>query len=217
MKEHNNGPLGQRPKIIGIAGGTGSGKTTVAKLIVESIPDDSSVLIEHDWYYKDCSHIPSEERDGRNYDEPAALDNDLLINHLTALRNRQTIEAPQYDFASHSRKKESLTIKSCHLIIVEGILTFSIPALRDMFDLRLFVDTDDDIRLMRRIKRDIINRGRDIESIQKQYYDTVRPMHRLHVASVKEHAHLIIPEGGKNRPAIDVIVDSLRHALSSVA
>lgn len=200
-------------KIIGIAGGTGSGKTTVAKLIAANMPHGTTTLLEMDFYYKDRSHLPPEERQKINFDEPDALDNSLLISHLQALRKGKSIRVPQYDFATHSRSKETLTIDRTPLVIVEGILTFSLPELRNIFDLRLYVDTDDDIRLMRRIKRDIIERGRDIDSIKEQYYATVRPMHRLHVAPTREFAHLIIPEGGSNKLAIELIVRGLRHSL----
>lgn len=206
----------KKSAIIGIAGGTGSGKTTVAKKILERMPPGEATKIEHDWYYRNHEELTFEQRAGLNYDEPSALENDLLVAHLVQLKSGITVECPQYDFATHLRKEETLRMEPCRIIVVEGILTFSIPTLRDMFDLRLFVDTDDDIRLMRRIKRDITKRNRDIESIQNQYYNTVRPMHKLHVYPAKEHAHLIIPEGGQNRAAIDAIVNCLLHGLSAM-
>ncbi len=198
---------------IGIAGGTGSGKTTVAQKIVEQLPEQDCSVIQHDWYYKDHVDLGFDELKKLNFDEPAALDNELLVDHIRSLREGKDIEAPQYDFSTHRRKEETLTVKARRIIVVEGILLFAIPALRDLFDLRVFVHTDDDIRLMRRIKRDILTRGRDIKSIQEQYYNTVRPMHQLHVAPSRQHAHLIVPEGGQNRQAVDVIAGRLRYFL----
>jgi uridine kinase len=202
--------------LIGIAGGTGSGKTTVAKKILARMPEGEAALIEHDWYYRAHRDLSFEERSQLNFDEPAALENDLLVAHLVALKSGKAVDCPQYDFATHMRKDETRRVEPCKIIVVEGILTFSVPTLREMFDLRLFVDTDDDLRLMRRIKRDIVDRNRDIISIQNQYYGTVRPMHRMHVAPAKEHAHLIIPEGGENREAIDAIVNCLLNGLSAM-
>ncbi len=201
--------------IIGIAGGTGSGKTTAAKKIVEGLPEGDAVLIQHDWYYKDLTHLSYDERTRINFDEPAALDNDLLAEHLRSLHNGDAIDAPQYDFKHHLRLADHLLIEPARIVVVEGILLFAVDALREQFDLLLFVDTDDDIRLMRRIKRDILQRGRDIDSIQRQYYETVRPMHRLHVSPTRSFAHLIIPEGGENRQAVDVIVGRLLHLLAT--
>jgi uridine kinase len=205
-----------RPFLIGIAGGTGSGKTTVARKIAEMLPPGEAAVVEHDWYYRDNAHLSFEERARLNYDEPAALENDLLVAHLRALRDGQPVECPQYDFSRHVRLPESRRVEPRRIVVVEGILLFAVPEVRDVFDLRLFVDTDDDIRLMRRIKRDLLYRGRDIESIQSQYYETVRPMHRLHVAPSKRFAHLIIPEGGENREAVDVIVGRLLYLLSGI-
>ncbi|MBN1947019.1 MAG: uridine kinase [Bradymonadales bacterium] len=197
------------PVIIGIAGGTGSGKTTVANKIVNKLPASQAVVVQHDWYYRDMCQLKLEDRIKINYDEPKALENELLISHLLELKAGQSVECPQYDFSNHCRLTKTRHLDPRPIIVVEGILIFAVPALRDLMDLRLFVDTDDDIRLMRRIKRDILQRGRDIESIQKQYYDTVRPMHQLHVAPTKRFAHLVIPEGGENVQAVDVIVGRL--------
>ncbi len=199
--------------IIGIAGGTGSGKTTVAQKIVENFEPGLAVMIQHDWYYRDLSALSYEERTSFNFDEPAALDNDLLHDHLQALRSGQTVQCPQYDFTKHLRTEETQKVTPARIIVVEGILLFAIERLRAAFDLCVFVDTDDDVRLMRRIKRDLIHRERNISSIQRQYYDTVRPMHNLHVAPSKRHAHLIIPEGGENHRAVDVVVGRLRYFL----
>ena len=201
---------------IGISGGTGSGKTTVAEKIIEKLPAGEAALIQHDWYYRDFSALTVEERNRINFDEPAALDNELLIAQVRQLRQGEPVDCPQYDFATHSRRPETKRIEPCRIIVIEGILTFSTRELRELFDLRLYVDTDDDIRLMRRIKRDIVQRGRDIESIQQQYYETVRPMHRLHVEPYRDLAHLIIPEGGRNSEAVDVIVSCLLYGLSNI-
>ena len=200
------------PLLIGIAGGTGSGKTTLARCLVSELGPDVT-LLEHDWYYRDRSGIAAHERETINYDEPAALDNTLLVQHLTQLRGNQPVECPQYDFATHTRKPVTRTVQPSRIVAVEGILLFAIPELRDAFDLRIFVDTDDDIRLMRRIQRDLVDRQRDIASIQGQYYGSVRPMHLLHVAPSKRHAHLIVPEGGENAQALDVILGRLKYLL----
>jgi uridine kinase len=202
-----------RPLVIGIAGGTGSGKTTVAEKIAEALPPERAVVIQHDWYYLDRSHLTAEARALVNFDEPDALDNARLLSDLLALKAGRPAVCPRYDFASHTRHREGREIAPCPIVIVEGILIFAIPALRDAFDLRLFVDTDDDIRLLRRIRRDLEDRGRDIASIEAQYRESVRPMHLLHVEPSRRHAHLIIPEGGENAPALDVIVGRLRHLL----
>ena len=201
--------------LIGIAGGTGSGKTTVAHKILERMPPGEAALIEHDWYYRDHPELSFEEKGRLNFDEPGALESPLMIEHLKELKAGRAVESPQYDFATHSRKAETRRVAPCRIIVVEGILAFAVPELCALFDLRLFIDTDDDIRLMRRIKRDITKRGRDIGSIQDQYYQTVRPMHRLHVAPSKDHAHLIVPEGGENRAALDVIVGCLLYGLTT--
>lgn len=200
------------PLVIGIAGGTGSGKTTLAKRLVSELAEGVAVL-EHDWYYRDRSHLSPAEREDVNYDEPDALDNGLLVQHLSALRSGFGVECPQYDFATHTRKAETRAVAPARIVAVEGILLFAIPELCAAFDLRVFVDTDDDIRLMRRITRDIVDRQRDIASIQHQYYSTVRPMHVLHVAPSKRQAHLIVPEGGENAQALDVIVGRLKYLL----
>jgi uridine kinase len=204
-----------KPLVIGIAGGTGSGKTTVAQKIAESLPGDRAVVIQHDWYYLDRSHLSPEARALINFDEPDALDNARLVADLVALKDGRAAVCPQYDFASHTRRPEGRTIEPRSIVIVEGIPLFAIPDLREAFDLRLFVDTDDDIRLLRRIRRDIEDRQRDVASIEHQYLGSVRPMHHLHVAPSRRHAHLIIPEGGENAPALDVIVGRLRYLLGA--
>lgn len=199
---------------IGIAGGTGSGKTTLAQRIARALPG-SVAIIEHDWYYRDRSGVPEGERLGLNYDEPAALENELLARDLATLKSRSAVECPQYDFSTHTRSAKTERIEPARIVVVEGILLFAVPVLRDAFDLRIFVDTDDDIRLMRRIRRDIVERGRDIDAIESQYHATVRPMHLLHVAPSKRFAHLIVPEGGENAEALDVIVGRLKYLVST--
>jgi uridine kinase len=202
------------PLLIGIAGGTGSGKTTVAQRLVAALPPSRAALVEHDWYYRDRSHLDESERARLNFDEPDALENDLMLQHLAALKASQPVECPQYDFATHTRLRATTRVEPYSIVVVEGILLFAVPALREIFDLRIFVDTDDDVRLLRRIKRDIDERGRDIASIEAQYYGSVRPMHQLHVVPSRAHAHIIIPEGGENTHAIDVIVGRLLYLLS---
>lgn len=202
----------QAPLLIGIAGGTGSGKSTLAAGLVSQLGGDVAVL-EHDWYYRDRSGMSEAERENVNYDEPAALDNQLLVAHLAELRAGRAVQCPQYDFGTHTRKLVTRPVAPARIVAVEGILLFAIPELCASFDLRVFVDTDDDIRLMRRIARDIVDRQRDIASIEHQYYSTVRPMHLLHVAPSKRQAHLIVPEGGENAQALDVIVGRLKYLL----
>jgi uridine kinase len=201
------------PLLIGIAGGTGSGKTTVARKIAEALPSGRAVVIQHDWYYLDRSHLSAEARALINFDEPAALDNDRLLADLRTLKAGRAASCPQYDFATHTRLAEGRAIDAHPVVVVEGILLFAVPDLREVFDWRLFVDTDDDIRLLRRIRRDVEDRGRDMASIEQQYRETVRPMHQLHVAPSRRHAHLIIPEGGDNAPALDVIVGRILYML----
>jgi uridine kinase len=206
-----------RTMLIGIAGGTGSGKTTVALKLAEALPSGRTALIQHDWYYRDRGQLPFAERTALNFDEPDALENDLLLADLLRLKSGRPIQCPQYDFATHTRRSERHEVAPAPIMLVEGILLFAIPALRDAFDLRLFVDTDDDVRVLRRVRRDIQDRGRDIASIESQYLGTVRRMHLQHVAPSRAHAHLIIPEGGENVPALDVIVGRLLYLLAGPA
>jgi uridine kinase len=204
-----------RSLLLGIAGGTGSGKTTLASKIRDAL-GASSTLISHDWYYLDRTGYTPEQREAINYDEPAALDNGLLCEHLDELRQSRPVECPQYDFTTHTRRAETRPIPARHVVVVEGILLFAVPELRDRFDLRLYVDTDDDIRLMRRLRRDLVDRGRDLPSVEQQYFKSVRPMHSLHVAPSKQFAHLVVPEGGQNAQALDVIVGRLRYLVDGL-
>jgi uridine kinase len=198
-----------RPYVVGIAGGTGSGKTTVAERLADAMPRGRCVTIDHDAYYHDQRHLSPEDRAAVNYDHPAALDSALLASHLRELRNGRTVEIPIYDFATHTRRAETRRVEPARVIIVEGILVFAEPALREQMDIKIFVDTDSDIRLMRRIRRDLEERGRTFQSVRDQYYATVRPMHIEHVEPSKRWADLIVPEGGDNRVALDVLLGQL--------
>lgn len=198
--------------IVGIAGGTGSGKTTLAEKILAAFPDQA-ILICQDFYYKDLSHLPAEQRSKINFDHPDSLDFSLLHEHLTALKQGVAIDIPQYSFLSHSRKAHPLHTKSAPLIIVEGILIFAVPEMRDLFDLKIFVDTDDDVRLLRRIERDIRERGRDFDSVRDQYLATVKPMHDSFVEPSKRFADVIIPSEKRNTKGLTMIVSRLKEEL----
>ncbi len=195
-----------QPVLIGVAGGSGSGKTTVSQAILERVGSDRIAYIQHDAYYRDRSHLPFAERAQINYDHPDSLETDLLVQHLKMLRAGQPVESPQYDFAQHVRRIETRHLEPRPIILVEGILIFVDRAMRDMFDIKIFVDTDADLRFIRRLQRDIAERGRTRESVVKQYLETVRPMHLDFVEPSKRYADLIIPEGGFNTIAIDMIV-----------
>ncbi|MBR4971992.1 MAG: uridine kinase [Oscillospiraceae bacterium] len=201
--------------VIGIAGGTGSGKTTLMKRLVEQFGDVVTVL-SHDNYYRRHDEMPFEERCKLNYDEPCALETDLMASHLDALRHGQAIDCPVYDFAQHNRSNEVVRIEPRPVIIVEGILIFENEPLRDLMDVRIFVDTDADIRLCRRIKRDVNKRGRTMESVLEQYQTTVKPMHDQYVEPSKKYAHIVVPEGGKNLVALDMIMGRIRRHLEEV-
>ena len=198
--------------VIGIAGGTGSGKTTLMKRIVEQFGDVVTVL-SHDNYYRRLDHLALEERRKVNYDEPQALETELMSQHLELLRQGQAIDCPVYDFAQHNRSNETTHIVPQQVIIVEGILIFENEDLRNLMDIRIFVDTDADIRLCRRIKRDVNKRGRSMESVLEQYQATVKPMHEKYVEPSKKYAHIVVPEGGKNVVALDMIMGRIRRHL----
>lgn len=196
----------ESPIIIGIAGGTGSGKSTVTKEILKEITDKNVAIIEQDSYYKDQSNISFEERVKTNYDHPFAFDNELLIRHLKDLINRKMIDKPIYDFEIHNRKSETEKVEPKDIIILEGILILSEEEIRNLLDIKIFVDTDSDVRVIRRILRDIKERGRTLDSVILQYMNTVRPAHLQFVEPTKRYADIIIPEGGYNKVAIDLIV-----------
>jgi uridine kinase len=194
------------PLVIGIAGGSGSGKTTVAQEILQRVGPSRIAFLQHDSYYKDLSGLPPRQRAEVNFDHPDSLETDLLIEHIAALRDGKPVEVPIYDFSTHSRTSQTFTVQPRHVILVEGILIFTEPALRKMFDVKIFVDTDSDIRFIRRLERDITERGRTTESVIKQYQTTVRPMHLEFVEPSKRYADVIIPEGGHNTAALDMVV-----------
>jgi uridine kinase len=198
------------PLVLGIAGGSGSGKSTIAREILKALPTGSGVLLEQDHYYRSQAHLPPEERMRTNYDHPEALELDLLSRHLDQLRAGMAIERPTYDFTTHDRAKDALHIDPAPVIVVEGILVLADERLRSRFEVKLFVDTDPDIRLMRRIRRDIEHRGRSFTQIRKQYYETVRPMHVAFVEPSKRFADIIIPEGGQNQVALDFLLSFVR-------
>ena len=199
--------------VIGIAGGSGSGKTTLMKRLVEQFGDDVTV-VSHDNYYRRHDELTYEQRSQINYDEPAALETDLMAYHLDCLRQGQAIDCPVYDYAAHNRSDETIRIEPRKVIIVEGIMIFENEALRNLMDIRIFVDTDADVRLCRRIKRDVNKRGRTLESVLTQYQETVKPMHEQYVEPSKKYANLVVPEGGKNLVALEMITDRIRRHLS---
>jgi uridine kinase len=203
------------PIVIGIGGGTGSGKTTVAKEVRKHFPEESVVMIHHDSYYLDRGGLPLVERERINYDHPDSFDNELMIGHLEELKNGQAIEKPIYDYESHTRRRETITVRPSRIILLEGILVLAAPELRDLMNIKLYVDTDADERFIRRMKRDIVERGRSVEQVVEQYLKTVRPMHLQFVEPSKRYADVIIPEGGLNLVAVDLIVTKIRHILDT--
>ena len=200
--------------VIGIAGGTGSGKTTLMNNLIKTFQEDVTIL-SHDNYYKRHDDLTYEERCLLNYDEPAALETDLMARHLELLRQGQAIDCPVYDFTQHNRSDETIRIEPRKVIIVEGILIFENQPLRDLMDIRIFVDTDSDVRLCRRIKRDVNKRGRSLESVLTQYQETVKPMHEMYVEPSKKYANIIVPEGGKNLVALDMIMGRIQRHLEA--
>lgn len=199
--------------VIGIAGGTGSGKTTIARKVAAGVDAKQVNRLEHDSYYRDRSDLSYTERCKLNFDHPESLETSLMVEHVAALRAGQAVDTPMYDFATHTRKTETRRFEPKKILVVEGILVLSEPALRDLMDIKIFVDTDSDIRAFRRIRRDIEERGRSFESIRVQYYETVRPMHMQFVEPSKRWADLIVPEGGDNTVALDVLITKL-HAVT---
>ena len=201
------------PVIIGVAGGTGSGKTTVAKEILRRAGTPRIAFLQHDAYYKDLGNLPLAQRAMQNFDHPDALDNALLIAHLQALKASQPVEIPVYDFTTHTRTVETRRIEPQPVILLEGILLFADEAVRKLMDVKIYVDTDSDIRFIRRLERDIKERGRTTESVVRQYLSTVRPMHLEFVEPSKRHADVIIPEGGFNEVAMDMIAARIRSMI----
>ncbi len=200
--------------IIGICGGTGSGKTTIARKIIEAVGRESVILIEQDSYYRNLEDMPLDERHQANFDHLDAIDSDLLMNHIKRLKGGQTVEMPVYDFASHTRKQETEHLEPKPVVLVEGILIFAEPRILELLDIKVFVDTPDDIRFIRRLKRDITERGRTVESVIAQYYATVRPMHFEFVENSKRYADIIIPEGGNSDIGIELLCGKIREEVS---
>jgi uridine kinase len=203
------------PLTIGIAGGSGSGKTTVAQEILERVGHDKIAFLQHDSYYKDLSGLPPAQRAELNFDHPNSLETELLIQHVQALHSGESVEVPIYDFSTHSRTSRTFRVQPKRVIIVEGILIFVDASLRELFDLKIFVDTDPDIRFIRRLQRDIAERGRSTESVIKQYHATVRPMHLEFVEPSKRYADVIIPEGGYNTAALEMLAARIATMVSA--
>jgi uridine kinase len=200
--------------VVGIAGGTGSGKTTLAGVLLESVGRDQIAYLPHDAYYRDQKELSLEERAKVNYDHPDSLETELMIEHINQLKEGQAVEMPVYDFTTHSRKEETVHVASKPVILVEGILVFVEEELRQLFDVKIYVDTDADIRFIRRLRRDIEERGRTVNSVIDQYLRTVRPMHLEFVEKSKRYADIIVPEGGLNVVALDMVIARLQSLLN---
>ncbi len=203
----------QPPVIIGIAGGTGSGKTTVALRVQEAAPGKTVQIIHHDSYYRDNAHLTIEDRAKINYDHPSAFETELLVNHIRELKSGRSVDVPIYDYSVHARTDETRNVEPADIIFVEGILVLEPEELRDLMDIRLYVGVDADERFIRRLKRDIAERGRTLESVINQYMSVVRPMHQQFVNPTKKYAHLIIPKGGHNAVAIDMIAAKINSII----
>lgn len=202
----------RRPIVVGVAGGTGSGKTTLVRNIVEAVGAANIVVLQHDAYYRDRSDLRFEERARLNYDHPDALETELFVRHLEQLIAGQPADVPVYDFVTHTRQRETVRVEPCRIILVEGILVLAEPSLRALMDIKLYVDTDADVRFIRRLERDVRERGRSVDSIVQQYLGSVKPMHELFVEPSKRYADIIIPEGGYNSIALDMVIARLRMA-----
>ena len=203
-----------KPIIIGVAGGSGSGKTTVVQQIARNFSSEQVIVIQHDFYYRDQGHLSLKERASLNYDHPDVLETGLLVYHLQELTAGRPVEIPIYNFATHSRENATKTVYPRKVVIVEGILILVDEALRDMMDIKVFVDTDADIRFIRRLKRDVAERERTVQSVIQQYLDTVKPMHEEFVEPSKRYAHIIIPEGGYNQVAVDMLMTKISSIVS---
>lgn len=205
----------KKPIVVGVTGGSGSGKTTVTKAIYDYFQGHSILMLEQDYYYKDQSHLPMQERRKTNYDHPLAFDTDLLIEHLKMLLRYETIAKPVYDYTIDTRSSEVIIQEPKEVIILEGILILEDPRLRELMDIKVYVDTDDDIRFIRRLTRDINERGRTMESVIDQYLSVVKPMHNEFIEPTKKFADIIFPEGGKNRVAIDLMITKIASILQA--
>ncbi|MFE8703264.1 uridine kinase [Cytobacillus sp. FJAT-54145] len=205
--------MNRKPVVIGVAGGSGSGKTSVTKSIYERFKGHSILMIEQDYYYKDQTHLPFEERLKTNYDHPLAFDNDLLIEHIQKLLKYEPIDKPVYDYSMHTRSEEVIHVEPKDVIILEGILVLEDERLRNLMDIKLYVDTDADLRIIRRLFRDIKERGRTMDSVIEQYVSVVRPMHNQFIEPTKRYADVIVPEGGHNYVAIDLMVTKIQTIL----
>lgn len=217
MSAHAQASDSKSPFVLGIAGGSGSGKSTVAKSILAALPAGSGVLLEQDHYYRPLTHLPLEERARINFDHPDAIEFELLIAHIDALLAGRPIERPSYDFATHDRVTPGVLVSPAPILIVEGILVLADERLRGRCDIKVFVDTDADIRLMRRIRRDLEHRNRSFAQVRHQYYQSVRPMHLAFVEPSKRFADVIVPEGGENKVALDMITSHMRSRLAAKA
>lgn len=204
-----------KPIVIGVSGGTGSGKSTVAQSIFKSLPDENILILEQDAYYKDQSHLSYEERIKTNYDHPMAFDTELLIEHIKTLCANKPIQKPIYNFANHNREMDSIFVYPREIIILEGIMILEDKRLRKLMDIKIFVDTDADVRIIRRITRDINERGRTLESVIEQYLTTVKPAHEQFIEPMKKYADIIIPEGGYNKVAIDLMTTKVLSIINS--
>ncbi len=205
--------INKRPLVIGIAGGTGSGKTTVANVILQRVGAQHISFVPHDAYYRELTELAPNERANFNFDHPESLESDLMVQHINQLKEGRSVELPVYDFTTHSRTDRTVHVEPRPIILVEGILIFYEPTLRPLFDVKIFVDTDADIRFIRRLRRDIIERGRTTESVINQYLNTVRPMHLEFVEPSKRYADVIIPEGGLNTVALDMVTARISELL----
>lgn len=206
---------GDRPVIVGVAGGSGSGKSTVVRRIVEGMGGRPPAVLRHDAYYRDLSHLAPDERDRVNFDHPDALETPLLIEHLRTLQAGRAVEVPIYDFTTHTRTARTTPVPASSVVLLDGILVLAEPGLRDLMDIKVFVDTDADVRFIRRLERDLEHRGRTVESVVEQYRRTVRPMHLEFVEPSKRYADVIVPEGGENRVAVEMLVTRLSRFLES--
>lgn len=202
------------PLIIGVAGGSGAGKTTVVRHIVGTVGSENIEVIQHDSYYRDLKHLSFEERARKNFDHPAALETELMVRHIRALDEGYQVEIPRYDFSRHIRKEETRLVQPTGVILIDGILIFNEKELRELMDIKIYVDTDDDVRLLRRIRRDIMDRDRDLESVLEQYETQVRPMHLEFVEPSKRYADVIIPRGGENEVALDMLNALIQERIS---